>query len=306
LGVFRISIPLQKLDLNLLPLLLHVYDTASVSEAGARMGLSQPASSNALNRLRAALGDSLFLRGKDGMVPTAFAEQIVPEVRDFLAGIETTLSRTSLFDPATSTQTFRLSLSGLGEATFLPPLATRLLSMAPGVRLENISAPRDNLPMALSRREADVAIGIVDFNDRAINQELLFHDSYVAIAGNVQAQGMTKENLAKSRIVLIAPSATYAQDIMDVLDQLKLTNNVAIRLRHFGGLPELLNALDMVAIVPGQYGHKLQTEGTARILPFDLRLGPQGVKLVWHKKTNDDPACIWLREQIRALFKEAW
>ena len=101
---------IRQIDLNLLSLLVRIAETGSVSVAGAQLGLSQPASSNALARLRQALGDPLFQRTREGMVPTGFAEAILPGIKEHMAGIEATLTSVAGFDPGTSRRRFRLSL----------------------------------------------------------------------------------------------------------------------------------------------------------------------------------------------------
>ena len=108
------------------------------------------------------LGDPLFLRGAQGMEPTPFAEQIVPDIREHLAGIASVLNDASTFDAANSQRVFRLSLSGLGEQVFLAPLAKRVFERAPGVRLENIPSPFRDLSRTLAARESEVAIGLLD------------------------------------------------------------------------------------------------------------------------------------------------
>lgn len=298
-------ISFDRIDLNLLSLMIEIHDKGSVSRAGRKLGLSQPASSNALARLRHSLGDPLFVRGKDGMVPTALAERIVPHIRTHLAGISAALAEASEFDPATSTRTFRLSLSGLGEQTFLPPLARRVFADAPNVRLENVSSSLADLPGVLSDRDADVAIGILDLKDKAVCETHLFDEVYRAVGTPARPQASAEAlELKNKRIILVAPSATYAEDLEWVLAKHGLSDNICVRLRHFGALPDMLGALDAVAIVPGQFATRLAQAGKGTILPAVLPLGRHGVKLVWHQRTTSDPGCAWLRGLICELFRQ--
>src|SRR5215510_3927128 len=110
------------LDLNLLRAFDAVLRDGSVTAAAARLGLSQPAMSNALSRLRRLLGDPLFMRTPGGMRPTAFAQQLAAPVRQALDLIHATLLAQPGFDPRTSQRAFRLQLSDVGEIVFLPPL----------------------------------------------------------------------------------------------------------------------------------------------------------------------------------------
>lgn len=290
------------LDLNLLRLLLAINDAGSVSQAGQKLGLSQPAASNALARLRATLGDPLFVRSRTGMVPTAYTERIVPVVRVHLAGLSNALSDAMGFDPATRKRTFRLSLSGLGEQMFLPTLSARIAEEAPQVSLENISAPMHELPRVLSTQEADVAIGIIGPLESGLQRQHLFDEVY-CVVGNPALSDADARNWRKRRIIVVAPSATYADDLETLLARHGLASNVTYRLRHFGGLPDMLRLVDAVAIVPDQLATRLEQVGAARRLPAELPLGRHAVNLVWHRKSDNDPGCVWLRGLISELFE---
>ena len=294
----------RRVDLNLLELLLQIHDTKSVSVAGSNLGLSQPATSNALARLRGMLGDPLFLRGAQGMEPTPFADQIVPDIREHLAGIASVLNDASTFDAANSQRVFRLSLSGLGEQVFLAPLAKRVFERAPGARLENIPSPFRDLSRTLAARESEVAIGLLDFADAQLRQVHLYDENYRVIGPpELSRDEAAAVDLCRERIVLAAPSLTYADDVEKVMRERGLADNVCLRIRNFGALPEMLASLNVFAVVPGYLGRRMAEAGQASLLDMTLPRGRQKVQLVWHINTMQDPGCIWLREQIRDLFQ---
>ncbi len=297
------SIKIRTLDLNLLRMLVALDDTRSVSLAGERLGLSQPAASNALARLRQALDDPLFLRSRDGMVPTGFAETILPEIRAHLGALFATLERGGRFDPATSTQVFRLSLSGLGEAVFLPGLAIRAFQAGPGLRLANIATPTDALAQALETGQVDLAIGMVALSGRGIRSATLFNEDYVAVAGpGLPDPPEDLEGLRRARLMVPAPATTFGAAIDRALDAKGLEPQVALRLGHFGALPQLLAALDLVAVVPRQLADQLTGAGQARLLPIPISDNASPINMLWHDRTETDPACLWLRQEVRALF----
>lgn len=295
----------RRVDLNLLELLLQIHDTRSVSLAGSNLGLSQPATSNALARLRGMLGDTLFIRGAKGMEPTPFAERIVPDIREHLSGIASVLNDATTFDATNSQRTFRLSLSGLGEQVFLAPLAKRVFDLAPGVRLENVSSSFEDLSRTLAARESEVAIGLLDFHDPQLRQMHLFDEDYRVVGppGLSQADAFAVD-LCRERIVMAVPGLTYADDVENVIRERGLSDNVCLRIRNFGALPEMLVSLNAFAIVPGYLGRRMVEAGQATLLDMTLPRGRQRVQLVWHINTMQDPGCIWLREQIRDLFQE--
>lgn len=288
---------MTQLDLNLLKMFVALSQTGSVSQAGAQLGLSQPAASNALARLRQAIGDPLFIRTGNGMVPTPFAETVLPDITRHLDGIFGTLGHQTRFDPAHSKRTFRLSLSGLGEVVFLPRLFERVFAEAPDVRLHNAPVPATELPEALERGRVELAIGMIDTTDRRIRALPLFQDSYIAIAGpGYEGQPQTLEDLRSERLVITAPAATYATDLGDVLSRTGLSENVTLQLGNFGALPLLLDAQPLVAIVPSQYGDLLQATGQARLLPVEIATQNASIKLVWHQRAESDPAFAWLQQ----------
>ena len=129
----------RQLDLNLLRVLAAIHRSGSVTAAGRALALSQPATSNALSRLRDHFRDDLFVRSPSGLKPTRLCERIAPEVQAQLQLLEATLTERDDFDPAHSEMRWRTSLSDLGEMMFLPPLAAALREQAPHARLFNVS-----------------------------------------------------------------------------------------------------------------------------------------------------------------------
>ena len=129
----------RQLDLNLLRVLAAIHRSGSVTAAGRALALSQPATSNALSRLRDHFRDDLFVRSPSGLKPTRLCERIAPEVQAQLQLLEATLTERDDFDPAHSEMRWRTSLSDLGEMMFLPPLALALRQQAPQAHLTNVS-----------------------------------------------------------------------------------------------------------------------------------------------------------------------
>ena len=171
----------RQLDLNLLRVLAAIHRTGSVTAAGRALALSQPATSNALARLRDYFKDDLFVRSPGGLQPTRLCERLAPEVQAQLQMLEALVSVRDDFDPARSEMRWRLSLSDLGEMMFLPPLARELRQRAPGTRLSNVSVAASEVPAALEAREIDFAIGILQPRHRSVRAELLFRENYVAM-----------------------------------------------------------------------------------------------------------------------------
>src|SRR5712692_9240812 len=151
----------RDVDLNLLRVFDAVLRERGVTPAAAGLGLTQPAVSNALSRLRGLFGDPLFVRTPGGMDATPFARELAEPVRHALALLESALAHGPGFDPAAATRAFRFYMSDLGQIEFLPPLVERALRVAPAVRLEAVALEIEEIGEALAAGALDLAVGFL-------------------------------------------------------------------------------------------------------------------------------------------------
>ena len=149
---------IKNLDLNLLRVFDAVYRHCSVSRAAEELGMSQPAASQAVTRLRLLLGNPLFERAHAGVRPTPRAERLALAVRQALEVLEVAMSEAQSFEPLQARQRFRIHLSDIGEARFLPPLMQALHQRAPHVQLETLPMPLDGIADALDRGTLDLSL----------------------------------------------------------------------------------------------------------------------------------------------------
>ncbi len=290
-------------DLNLLRVMIAVWETRSISAAAIRIGMSQPATSNALARLRAATGDPIFIRTKDGMIPSSAAEQVLPDLKQHLDGLFDALSDQSGFDPARSTRTFRLSLSGLGELFFLPPLLSEMMHSSPGLRVFNTPVAVEALGHALRTGSVDLAIGLIDVTEAGIRSRNLFQDRYVVVAGaGLTDTPDTIEALRDHQIALCTPGADYTRDTAQLLGKYELQDNVVVRLANFGALPGMLDSMPLISFLPEEFSKHLARQGALRLLPIQINDLRAPVRMVWHEKTSEDPGNLWLRDMIETKF----
>ena len=168
---------IKNLDLNLLRVFDAVYRHCSVSRAAEELGMSQPAASQAVTRLRLLLGNPLFERAHAGVRPTPRAERLALAVRQALEVLEVAMSEAQSFEPLQARQRFRIHLSDIGEARFLPPLMQALHQRAPHVQLETLPMPLDGIADALDRGTLDIAIGFLPGGTRT-RQTVLLSDHY--------------------------------------------------------------------------------------------------------------------------------
>jgi len=287
-------------DLNLLQTFHAVHATGSVSRAAERLGVSQPTVSHALRRLRAAHKDALFVRARGGMAPTAKAERLAGAVGHALSTLETALRETDSYDPLRSERTFRLHMSDIGEAIFLPSLVAALARHAPKVRLEAFQLDDAEILPALEGGRIDLALGYIPALD--VERRFLLHEQYVVLmrGGHPLARrAPTREALARLDYVLVRshPASGRALQALGLQDRIRLT------LPHFMVLPRIVAETDLAAVMPSRLAAAFRQMGhyavrRPRGLPkFD-------VSVHWYWRYESEPANRWLRELIVGLFRE--
>ena len=165
---------ISKIDLNLLVVLHHLLLKKRVSTVAEVLGMSQPAVSSALGRLRSTLGDELFLRTQGRMEPTPYALQLAEPVAMALDGLQQALNVRAAFDPALSTRSFCLAMTDVGEMYFLPVLVDALTRSAPGVTLQVVSVTQASLKEDMATGRIDLAMGLLPQLQAGFCQQALF------------------------------------------------------------------------------------------------------------------------------------
>ena len=299
----------RQLDLNLLRVLVAIHRTGSVTLAGKSLALSQPATSNALARLRDYFEDDLFVRAPSGLKPTRLCEQLATDVHEQLISMESILLGRQEFDPARTEVHWKISLSDLGEMMFLPRLAAALRAEAPQARLTNISVNAAQVTAALESREIDFALGILAPEHRGIRSELLFHERYMAVTSlgwkplsGKSGKTLSSEQLRQSGFAVASPTATFHGSVEKMLAKMKLEDRIVLRSRHFSALPDIAMQTDLIAVIPEMFVRELQLRQDLRI--WDITDAPvYEVRMVWHKSTDKDSRHMWVRNLVCKLFQ---
>jgi DNA-binding transcriptional LysR family regulator len=299
----------RQLDLNLLRVLVAIHRTGSVTLAGKSLALSQPATSNALARLRDFFEDELFVRAPTGLKPTRLCEQLAVDMHEQLLLMESMLVGRQEFDPANSDVHWKISLSDLGEMMFLPKLAAALRIDAPHARLSNIAVNADQVTAALESREIDLAVGILAPEHRGIRSELLFHERYMAVTSlnwkppsGRAGKTLSLEQLRQSDFAVASPTATFHGSVEKMLTRMKLEERIVLRSRHFSAMPDIVRQTDLVGIIPEMFVRELKTRQDLRV--WDITDAPvYEVQIIWHKSTDTDSRHIWMRDLVCKLFQ---
>jgi len=293
------------LDLNLLRAFDAVLRDGSVTAAAGRLGLSQPAMSNALARLRRLLGDPLFMRTPGGMRPTPFAQQLAAPVRQALDLIHATLLAQPGFDSRTSQRSFRLQLSDVGEIVFLPALLERLQREAPGVRVETQHLPQDEVSDALASGEIDLAVGFLPELFQGVVQKRLFRDRYVCLVRADHPRVGSRLTLAQflaATHVLVSARGSAHEIVEQTLRNKGLQRRIALRVPHFTVVPMILARTDHMVIVPEGLVGAIAPFGRFKSLKPPVDIPALDVKVHWHERFDQDPGIAWLRSVIVELY----
>jgi len=292
-------------DLNLLRVFDAILRGRGVTAAAARLGLSQPAVSNALARLRTVFGDTLFVRTTSGMAPTPFANQLDEPIRQALALVESALTHGAAFEPATSDRVFRFYMSDLGEISFLPPLVEHVRRLAPQVHLEASGLALDEIPDALASGALDLAVGFLPGLAPPVRRRRLFRDDYVCLmrADHPRIKKrLTRRLFEEASHALVSSTGSGHRVIEEALERHGLTLRIALRVPHFTVVPMVLERTDLLLTLPSRVARVYEQGGRFKSLPPPVTIPPADVGVHWHERFDRDPGNRWLRELILELF----
>ena len=298
---------LKDIDLNLLVVMQQMFKARSVSRAAEQLGLSQPALSNALARLRKLLGDPLFVRTAAGMLPTPLAQQFAAPLAQALATLHAALNQRAAFAPARTERVFKIGMTDIGEIYFLPTLMNALARAAPGVGLSTVRNTAVNLKEQMEAGHVDLAIGLLPQLKGGFFQRRLFTQRYVCLFRKGHALDKRRVSLrefsAAEHVVVVSPGTGHGR-VDEVLERAGIRRTVRLTVPHFVAVGHILRTTDMVATVPERLAQAL-------VEPFGLAYTrhpaavPQIViKVFWHAKVHKDPASQWLRTLVFETFAD--
>jgi len=296
---------INEIDLNLLRLFDAVYRARNVSRAAEQLGMTQPAASHGLTRLRLLIKDPLFVRAAGGVQPTPKAQRLADAVRSALGTLEEALNDSADFDPLQSHKTFRIHMSDIGEGRFLPELMVLLREQAPGVRIETMPLPRGEITEALDSGRVDFAFGFLPMVKDTQRIQLL-KDRYCVLLRKghpfTRRRSAGKALLEALRKLEFVAVRTHA-DTLRILQLLQLEDQVRLATEHFMALPSIVKATDLAVVMPRNIAQGFAQEGGYALVEPPLPLRDFAVSLHWSKRFESDPGNRWLRDAIVTLFK---
>jgi len=303
---------LSTFDLNLLRVLDALLREGSTVNAGRRLGLSQPAVSAALGRLRHGLGDPLFVRQGQGLVPTVFAAGLEVPLRTVLEDIETVLAGPGRFDPVAARIDFRISGTDFFATMLMPELGARLQRDAPGIRLQLVDLVPDHYVNALEQQDVDLAL-LPELPFPAwIAHEALFHAEFAVIARRghpaLKAAGIGPGDIVPMDLfcalnhVLCSPDGRFHGLGDAALAREGRSRRVAISVPVFEGVLQVVATSDLIALFPRDLAEHRAEAGGVTIHAAPITIPSPLLCMIWHRRHSSDPAHLWLRSIVREIL----
>ncbi|MFT3691827.1 MAG: LysR family transcriptional regulator [Kofleriaceae bacterium] len=284
-------------DLELLRCFALLHRERHLSRAAAKAGLSQPAMSRVLGKLRDVFGDPLFVRTPNGMLPTTRADAIAPRITDIVAATSE-LVHPAAFDPAQLVRTFTIVTAGFYEAQLLPVLVKELAAEAPGVTL-SVRAMSGTGVVQLEHG-ADALVTIKAGLPRDAKCVAIHDESYAcALRPKHPVKKLTLDRYCELGHVMVSPGESGGGIVDNLLAQVGRTRHVAVRVHTFALAPAIVAATDLVITGPR---YSLQATGLeVHACPIEIPQFP--VYLAWHPRVDSDPASTWFRKKLLAAIR---
>lgn len=291
----------MRYDLNLLPIFLTLMEERNVTRAAERLGMTQPALSNALNRLRDTLRDPLFVRERHGMRPTQFAEEMAPMIASALSQFDEMILGQQAFDPATAERLFTVAPNSYVEYVLMPAVVARLRTEADGIKLRLLPFGSELAETGVVSGGTAMAIGrIIDPPDNVVVQHLMddglacvVRADHPEIAGSI-----SRTQYEAMKHVNVLPPGRLRAGLFQALERKGLKRDVVVSVTHFLAVPEIIAVTDFCTTLPRQICRRLARDERLKILPPPDDLGTFPVEMAWHVRYRHDPAHRFLRALI--------
>ena len=297
----------MRYDLNLLPIFVALMEERSVTRAAERMGMTQPALSNALSRLRLMLQDQLFVRERYGIQPTPIALELSPLIAEALAQLDNAVLGQQAFDPVKAERLFTIAPNGYVEFVLVPAIVARLEKVAPGIKLRLTPYGNDLVETGVVSGTTALVLGrIVDPPDNLVVQHLMDEGLACAVRTDHPGVGdvMTREQFETMKHVNIVPPGRMRAGLFQALAQQQLKRDVAISVTNFFAAAEMVAVTDYCATLPTLTCRQLMHDPRLKVLPAPVDLGSFPVEMAWHVRYRHDPAHRWLRALIGEVITD--
>lgn len=292
--------------------LLHVFGTimteGSISRAADRLGLTQPAVSTAVSRMRVVWSDPVFVRRGRQIEPTSYALSLWDQIRDPLYQLTSALD-TAKFEPVTARRTFRVAVTDLILELIWPSLVCELKRCAPGVDLHAVPFAPNTVVQNLREANVDLAVGLFQEHEPSLRSIWLFDTGYVlAMRANhpLSFQDVDLQRFVSAEHLMASMSGDSNGVVDQALRQQGLERRVAVTVNHFSAMHELLSRSDLIATVPEMVTSDCRFCSGMVFRELPVEIEPTSLYLAWHTRHDRDSGIVWMRNQIERVAKHQW
>jgi|TARA_B100001964_G_C14143876_1_gene558762 DNA-binding transcriptional LysR family regulator len=293
-------------DLNLLIVFDAVMREKHVTRAAKRIGMTQPAVSNALNRLRYIAKDDLFVRSPNGVVPTARALELAPPIRQAINLVENAFDPTS-FDPKNSSDAFNIAISNYTASILFPKLAEVLEKEAPNIDVRSKQLGDVDLLKELEAANIDFIIAgqQLQETENFISQHL-YDEDFVCVMRKghplSKKKQLTIKEFSQSKHLMVATTGKAFGFVDYLLEAKGLKRRVAMSVNQFLVAPAIIRQSNMILTVSKRVAERFRLD-SVKVFPLPLSTNPLSLKLIWHKRTDSNPGNQWMRNKIINICK---
>ena len=290
---------LSSTDLNLLPVFQVLLDEKSVTKAAFRLGLTQPAVSRNLARLRVLFNDPLFTRTPKGLNPTPRAIALSRELHQSMQALFELVEPVD-FNPLSTKKTFRLATTDYGAHVLLPSVIKRLYIEAPNISLELIPW-KEGAQKTLSEDNIDLATCTIDDLPAGVQSLGLGGDEFVCVMRKNHPCVKTKLTLKgyiKASHALITMGGTHKSIIDRILEKSGLTRHITLRSPHFVATLALVAQNNLLLTIPYGLAKNFASHYNLSISPFPAEIPRLSHSIIWHERNKQDPAHCWFRKLV--------
>lgn len=291
-------------DLNLLPVFEMMLLERNVTTAAEKMGLTQSAISNALGRLRLHFEDPLFVKTRQGMMPTPRALELAQPIQDALVLVRSTAEKNKGFDPLVSSRTFRLWMSDVGEAIFLPALMKHLRTINAAIQIETKQFDAGEVGDALMSGEIDFALGYLPGLGASVDKLDLFKEYYVCVSGQSDSKqrSLSVDAYLEAPHVLISSTRSGHHIVERSLEAVGYKRRVALRVPHYLVVSTVIDGTDLLVTVPSRVAKMINSQASVSVWPLPIEIPEFDVSMYWHPRFINDPALTWMKNLLGHLF----
>ena len=296
---------ISSFDLNLFVILNAIYTEGSLTKAAEVVGITQPAVSNALSRLREKFDDDLFVRTGTGMVPTQKTENIISDIQSALSLMQQSVNQPNSFDPAITERNFKLSLGDITEGRVLPYMMKEIYKNAPNISVGSYNYRRIDQVHALATNNLDFVVDPVIPDSDEINSYKVFQDYFVVIHREghpiQKIKNLTVNDLLSQKFINVSNRRKGLHMVDLELEKTGHRRDIALRCQHFLIAPEIIRETDAVIMAT----HSFAKSNDLPFVEIPQKLPQMEYFLSWHTSDEGDGGHEWMKDLINKAFEEA-